>query len=498
MWSGRQTLERIEGAVAKLHRDETALDQALTSATSDAERLRRQRGDAFRELARIKLDEIMAGRLVRNLDAAETHAVRILENRRLRLVNVNEQRQTAIAELEQAEAARNAAGVKLEAALAAVEEVRVAAEKKVRPTTIWIEAQKSFEAADAIASGAEKKSASSEAELGAKKRPYDGDRLFTYLFSRGFGTSRYSAGNLVRMVDRWMADFIGFSEARANYAMLIEIPLRLKEHAAAQRKKADDRKAEVAAIERKAMVEEGAIEKERVLAEARHRLAAAYDTVNKKRELLRLLDQQRASLVEGTGDKTYADALQTIAYADAQDDIETLFREAKRTGTPSDDSMVRRIETIEEQLRSLDKEVTRLRASAQELAQRRVEVEQVRDRFRRSGYDHPNATFRNDNEIGTVLAQILEGVVRSGILWDLLRAGFGTRPHRGRPDFGAPDFPFPFPMPGGGRRGARGGEWRQPGTRGGWSPPDDFPSMPDSGGWDSRGSDDDFTTGGSF
>ena len=98
-------------------------------------------------------------------------------------------------------------------------------------------------------------------------------------------------------------------------------------------------------------------------------------------------------------------------------------------------------------------------------------------------------------------AQILEGVVRSGILWDLLRGGFGTRPSRGRPDFGSPTFPFPFPMPGGGEDGARGGEWREPGTRGGWSiPPLDFPSGGGGGGSSGGGGggDDGFSTGGSF
>ena len=80
-----------------------------------------------------------------------------------------------------------------------------------------------------------------------------------------------------------------------------------------------------------------------------------------------------------------------------------------------------------------------------------------RERFRSSGYDHPNATFRNENQIVNVLGQILEGVVRSGILWDLLRGGFGTRSSRGRPDFGAPNFPFPFPT----LEAEVNGEWKR-------------------------------------
>ena len=77
--------------------------------------------------------------------------------------------------------------------------------------------------------------ANAEAELGAKRKPYDEDPLFIYLWQRGFGTGRYQSGNFVRVMDRMVADFIGFANVRPNYAALIEIPLRLREHATAQR-----------------------------------------------------------------------------------------------------------------------------------------------------------------------------------------------------------------------------------------------------------------------
>jgi hypothetical protein len=497
MWSGRQTLGEIEAAIAKLHRDESRLDAALGSATAEAERLRRERGDAFRELARIKLDEIGARRLVGDLDAAENRAVQLLESRRLRLEAANAQRNVAIEEAEAADSARHSAAQDVEFALAEVEELRAKAEEAARKTQAWADADKVFKAADQVASEAEKKAELASKELAAKKKPYDDDRLFAYLWQRGFGTPKYGAGNFVRMIDRMIADYIGFMDARANYAMLIEIPLRLTEHAAGRRKIADMHKAAVASIERQAMVEAGVEAKEKVLAEARHKLAAADDTAEKKKALLRGIDDMRKALVDGTGDTAYGEALRTIAEADAQDDLTTLYREARRTRTDADDLIVRKVEGIDKKLEQVGGEITSLRKSAQELARRRVEVEGVRDRFRNSGFDHPNATFRNDSDIAVVLGQILEGVVRSGILWDLLRAGFGTRQSRTRPDFGSPTFPFPFPMPGGGGEGARGGQWREPQTRGGWTAPDDFPTLPSSGGGDDRGSDD-FSTGGSF
>jgi chromosome segregation ATPase len=494
MWTGRQTLGEIEGALAKLRREEGQLDSALASAVAQAEKLGAERANALRELARIKLDEIAAGRLVRNLDAAEQRAMQILEGRRLRLEALNRQQQTLADELQQAERVRHEAAQEVEEAVEAVDTIRVTAEGKVRSSQAWADLDKAREAADRVAVEAEKKAEQSQAELGEKKKPYDDDPLFAYLWGRKFGTAAYSAGNIARMMDRRVADFIGYQEARASYAMLVEIPLRLREHANRQRKATDEIALSIAALERQAMVEEGVESKERALAEARHKLATADADAERRRQQLKQVEAQREALIGGSADSAYHDALKTIADADSQDDIGTLYTEAKRTGTPTDDMIVRRISGLDERIAELEKETASLRRAAREMAGRRTEVERVRDRFRTSGYDHPNATFRNDNEIAVVLGQILEGAVRSGILWDILRGGFGTRAPRGRPDFGSPTFPFPFPMPGGGE-GARGGEWRQPGTRGGWSPPFDFPS---GGGGDGGNDSDGFSTGGRF
>src|SRR5919198_610593 len=149
---------------------------------------------------------------------------------------------------------------------AAAEAVRGAAEAKVQATAEWRAAKAAFDAADAVARAAEQKAAASEEELGAKKKPYDSDPPFAYLWTHGFGTSRYHANRLVKLIDGRMANFIGFATARANYDLLLEIPQRLKEHAARQRAIAMERRAELSQVERRAMLEGGIAARERELA----------------------------------------------------------------------------------------------------------------------------------------------------------------------------------------------------------------------------------------
>ena len=488
MWTGRQTLASIEDAVAKLRGEEGALDAALRSALADAERLRTDRNQSLRELARVKLDEMMAGRLVDNLDAGERRALQILEDYRLRVAAVAAQRETLQSEVARAEAERHTAAAAVESALGDVDRLRAEVEAKLEATEVWRTPKVERDKAEAIATEAEKKAAASEAELGAKKKPYDDDPLFTYLWRHGFGTSKYAGGRLARMVDRIVAQFIGYEEIRPNYAALIEIPLRLREHATARRNAVTEYQSVLAEIARRALVEAGVEVKEKMLTEARHNLAVLDDTVEKKRELQRKIDESRNALVAGGTNPAYNEALATIAAADAEDSLANLYTEARRTPTGADEAIVAKLEATGTQMKRTEAEIADLRRQAIELSRRRSEMEELRERFRRSGYDHPQSIFDNDRDISSVLGSILEGAVRSGVLWDLLRQGHRSLPTQTSSDFGMPGFPLPFPSPGQGANDTWGGGWRNPSSRGGWAP---APPEP-------RSDNDDFTTGGSF
>jgi hypothetical protein len=201
--------------------------------------------------------------------------------------------------------------------------------------------------------------------------------------------------------------------------------------------------------------------------------------------MLRKLDEARVELLAGNSNPAYNDALSTIAANDAGDTITNLYAEARRTSTSADEAVVGRIETIDAKLAETEKEISKLRRGAIDLSRRRSKIEDVREKFRRTGYDHPQSTFNNGGDIGSILGRVLEGAVRSGVLWDLLRQGHGSRPIRGGTDFGGASFPFPFPLPGGRPSDGTGDGWRNnPSSRGGW-----LPAPPDN---------DQFTTGGSF
>jgi hypothetical protein len=93
------------------------------------------------------------------------------------------------------------------------------------------ESPEGMQISPAVIAKAEEKAAQAEADREEKRRPYEADPLFMYLWRRRFGTREYQASRLVHFLDRKVAHLIGYEDARVNYTMLMELPQRLREHA---------------------------------------------------------------------------------------------------------------------------------------------------------------------------------------------------------------------------------------------------------------------------
>lgn len=472
MISGRQALASIEGAIGKVRGEETRLDEALRSASANAARLRQERLDAFKALARVKLDTFRQEGVVGALDAAERRALAILEGRAETLKALTGRRSAALVKIATAEADRDVKAEAVEAALAALDAHRAQVQDSVTALPEHAALRAAIDRARSVAAEADKKAATAGEDLGAKRKPYDADPLFTYLLRRNFGTSAYQAGPFVRFVDRMVARLVGYDEARGNYRMLEQIPLRLREHAQRQAEHIGEAEAALMAFEREKLVDAGIGPLEEVHAEAERRLDAAEQERAKVQTELDAIDAERARMTGNGADPAFAEAVNILSQSDEGTSLPTLYAEARRTRTPEDEAIVARIERIEAAIGDADREVAAIREEARGLVRRRTEIEGVRERFRTTGYDRPEVVFGNDSAISSVLGGLLQGAVQGAILWSTLQGGAGRRPSRSDPNFGGPSMPFPT------------------GGSGGWS-------LPGTGG-DDRGGGDGFRTGGSF
>jgi hypothetical protein len=458
-----KALSSIEQAILGARRDEDRLTKMLTSATDDAARLRAEQAEAYKALARLKLDELAREDVVGHLDSAEQAAMEALERRKATLGDITDKRAELAAAMEAAGKKREEAADRLAAAVDAVEALTEKTRERLTNDSEWIDMSQRVSAAEATAAAAAEKASQAEADRDEKRKPYDADPLFSYLWKRRYGTSDYRAGPLVRYGDAKVARLVDYDAARPNYYMLNEIPLRLREHANRLQQQVADITAERQALERRGLEADGIVKLEADVAEATRAHDKADAAVGELEAKLAAIDERRTGLLDGSKDETLNRAIDGLAAAIARDDLATLYKQALATETPEDERIVAKLREIEPTLARREAEAEEVRKAAVELARKRTELERSRDNFHSSGYNQPRGQFADGALIGSIITGVLAGAMSSRNLNDAFGKGFSVRqPPRGGGSFGGglkfpsrPSMPSPPRGGGGFRTGGR-------------------------------------------
>jgi hypothetical protein len=469
MLPARDALSSVESAISQVRGNETRLDGALRQAVDDLARLRREEAEGFRALARVKLDQLSQTQVMSDLDAVEKRALAIIEGQRLQLETLGKRREQAARAVSVAETARHDRVDALEAAADAIEDLRVKVSAAIASEPEWRAARAAVGEAEDVARSANEKAKYAEADLTEKRLPYEGDPLFMYLWNRKHDSAEDRSGTFTRFFDRMVARLVGYGDAKLNYAKLIEIPLRLREHAAARAAAIDEAKAAVAAIERRALVAAGIEPLEDRAAQAKAALDQAEARLAEANRALDALDAERQKTLGGEADVAYGGAVELLAQSLAREDFAQLYREAFQTPTKADDQALGAISEARKRIAKLDAEVASIRSDIREAARRRGELEGARDRARAQGYDSPWGGFADQAAIGAVIGSILNGMGRGGDLDRVLRDQYRRREPRADPGFGGgwgQSGPWGGAT-GGGLGGGLGGNWGSGGTWGG-------------------------------
>ena len=403
-----------------IRREEDELSKRVARTAERLSKTREQEAELFRQLARLRLDPAIQAELDDQISGAEARARDMLKAHAKDVSKAEK----AISALD---ASRSALAEQRAAALKVLEEQQdrlaaLTAEQTARlATDPAFSAQRAeTEELDRIAEQSLRKTEQAEADREVKGRPYREDRLFMYLWEAGYGTSSYKAGNLTRYLDGLVADLVGYAKARPNYAMLNEIPLRLREHAERQ-------EANVAAAEaRLAQMEIAAVDAAggKPIREAVARAQAEIEKLD--REITAIEDQRDAAadqlqaLAEGR-DPAFEGAANDLAAALGREDIQTLLSEARKTRTAQDDTIVAQIDDARARMREEEEESREQKERLKTLAARRRELEDIQWEFKKQRFDDPGSSFREDRLVGDLLNDFLRGGISAASYWDQWR-----------------------------------------------------------------------------
>ncbi len=430
MLTGRQTLGSIEQALGDLRREEAELGNRIDRATRAQADLQTQQSDAYKELARFRLENHAAETLDTRLDKAAREAKRLLDKRGNDYKVLTEQlreRETARSETQRK---RNTLAAEQDDAATRMDELMETVDTMLEADAEFLQQKRIVDAAEQTAEAAAAKAATSEEDRLEKGKAYEDDRLFIYLWQRGFGTPAYDKRGIIRSLDRWVAGLIGYHDARANYAMLTSIPERMAKHAERCAEKAVVEAEKLSSMSRKAMTQtagEDLAGKIDDIADQIVSLDAELDGLDRSVDTVSSALQEYAK----GEDDGYLKAEEALSRSLKADDLRDLWRQALETPSPDDEKIVRRIEDLIERAERHSRDIRQDRELQRDISRRRAELMEVTQNFRRSGYDNWDSTFSDDRLTTVLLGELVKGAISGADYWARAKRSHKRRKPRG-------------------------------------------------------------------
>jgi len=417
MITGRDTLEEINSHVLQAQSGIEAADRELDSLNTQLNRLRLQTAEQYRELAKFRLDEQRVGSVTARLEKAHQAVPAFLDQRRQALAalekNIGQVQQRQQVLEKKRESLRDARDSAAEALQQQIARSKAALEQ----TDAYQQARDQAAIAVQVAKRADEKASQSEADLADKGQPYRDDALFMYLWQRRYLTPDYRHGGIIRMLDAWVAGLIGYKHARADFHMLNELPLRMREHATATTEKAKQQQQALLAMERKAAEKDGIPDLQSALDETEKKLQQVNGDIEAAEKHYQELLEQKNAFAAGEDEYTQKAVGLLAAELEGEDTI-ALMQQAKATPRPEDDAIVMRLHQLKKEQKSVSDRIAELKNEQQQQRKALEELAKLRGKFRRSNYDARRSTFPSNLGLGILLGEILGGGRSSGSAWD--------------------------------------------------------------------------------
>lgn len=437
MLTGSQALNHIDESLSTAKNEIRRIDHELSQLTHLLTENRQQQSKALSQIAEIRLSSLSSGSLLDRLNAADKEALALLEKREDELAYIEKNIDSQTKEQDQLEQQRSALLEQANQLSEALAEKEASVQKSLSSDQNYLAALKHAEEADAIADEAERKAQESAESLEEKGKPYQADDLFMYLWKRSYGTTDYKNYNpLTRFLDGWVARQIKYSDSRANFWNIQEIPKRLLQHAEAVREKSEDSIEAVQELETQALDASGA-------SALQSELEGKHATINQQDDLIDAAEDEMNAMLElhaqfsSGDDPTMQRCLETLSSAMKHQDVAGLRQIVNSTRSADDDYLLDDLQRYQRQQQEIQENISRIRNAHNTKLGRLKELENVRRNFKRHRFDDVRSGFGNDAIIGSILGQFLEGLVSGTEVWRVIQRNQRHRDVGAWPDFGS-------------------------------------------------------------
>ncbi|MCF4097447.1 hypothetical protein [Maritalea mediterranea] len=415
MVSGPEALRRLDRSMRDIRDEEISLTRSSADASAKIARLREVESEQFLALAKLRLDPKRRAEVTDYISRAEKDANEMLQRHGSKLDELSGLLADVDKDIEATRDKRDAAMADYEAAQKKLDQLSADVFADLDKDANYQAQKQAVDDAVATFNHADEKAGVAEKDREEKGAPYRNDPLFMYLFERGYGTNAYKASNITRLLDGWVARMVRYHDAKPNFVILNEIPMRLREHAEHLQDDIETERQKLDALEDAAFDAHGGKEA-RELADRSEEIISAIDA------RLVELEDQRDELVhrqrkfsEGQN-PAFREAVDMLASGLQREGLEDLYAAARQTATREDDQIVRKIDAVRSEIVTLETEINATKDRLKLLAERRRELEDIEWEFKQKRYDRPSFDF-DDDLVEDLLEDFLKGAVSAASYW---------------------------------------------------------------------------------
>ena len=431
-----QHIDRARNSLGTLYQRKESLNQQLVQA-------RNRLTTEYRKLAKFRLDELAANRLTSHLDQTDNAVLALLERRASEMAKLDPEIEASSGRQEVLNKQRGQFIQKRDDLIKQLDDRAAEIQAQLSLQEGYQSQQKLATREAEKAEHADRKATQAEADQVEKGKNYRDDQLFMYLWKRRFLTPEYAGRGLVKRLDGWVSSIIHYPEARSNYYMLTELPVRLREHADRQKRVADQAHQALTTVEENALKVEDILQNKTLLEETVKQLEKMERRIEEEEKRYDALLEKRSKFSSGSDDVT-RQAIELQVAGIRSDSISELYLQAKATPKPDDDIIVSRIGSLKQEEKRFETEIRTLQAKESQQRQSYQELEDLRRRYRRRGYDSQHSHFPSRFELGALLALLMSGQKSGRDVWGQIDREQRFKKPRTPRGFGGGVFPGGF------------------------------------------------------
>ena len=470
MTSGIKTLYKIDGAIAQARKTVSEAARLPGRASNALADINRKQVLAYENIAKLRLDLIEDG-AGGSLGYVDRQAAKLLTAHAKEEVRIEKKADVSLNKISKLEDARRVQELKVSAAVKAYDKAALACQKELVTNLKYIELLNGVEIAESKTERAIAKQNLAETETMEKSAPYNSDPYFQYLQRRGYGMKKAKGWFLTKGLDGWIARRGKYRDAALNYRRLLDIPVRLSAHVKSLEGKEQSARDALKGMEVKTLARKGVTTLKTTSLREQKKLDALDIKLQKSEEVHQSIRSEQAQ-ISGGGSAPYKEATALLVGTLQHKNLPDLRRLASQTLSRDDDRAIGRLIELSSHAKDLENDQREAQSLLTRYQKRLAEMESLRRKFKDRRYDAPSSDFPSGNLIGTLLGQLVAGLVTGNDVWRQIKRAQRTVRRHSDSDFGGIDWGEAMRLPrnsggfgGGGWGGGRAPRRRQPRAR---------------------------------